>query len=50
MKELLENIYFRGGLIVVLANTAVGGSDPLNFFAFIVAANLLVNCRRKKDD
>ena len=48
--NIIENIYFRAGLIVVLANAAVGTIDIFNFFAFVISANLLVNCKRKEDD
>ena len=47
--KILENIYIRGGLIVVLANVSVNdGVNSPYWWAFIITANLLVNCKRIK--
>ena len=42
VKTVLSNIYFRGGLIVLLASASVSsGVGSIEWWAFIVAMNLL---------
>lgn len=51
LSERLENIYIRGGLIVILANISVNsGMDSWQWWSFVVVMNLLANCKGKRDD
>ena len=50
MSEYLNNIYVRGGMIVGVANSCVGGGiGSIDWWVFVVIMNLLVN-RGSSDD
>ena len=50
MRSLLNNIYVRGALIVLVATISVDNVGGYEWLGFVLAMNLLVNFNGVEDD